>query len=328
MSCVYEEEVQQAGIKNRWFEQPAGTTLFYITKYYTRSRRTTLSGAGRPVGALGAPLGSARTDRHREPRPGADRAGLLNPGDAHAALHPLVAQLFTTCATRTSSPSSRPRCASRTGPLHGQRQPDCAGALPARTATTTTRSTSSTRPSLPWVELINAFQFNGQVYGIFYAGVGAGSAIVGFVLWLLSRILTRLKHPPPFKFASFLVNTASSRSQRFVFLASVPVALAGLILQLWFVVLGGSDPLNRPTSVCLAGGLPGCYDTLKPTTDSVDRYRSGRIGHAWLVLAVYLLVYGDMLVVPSSRFNQRARDGELQRDTVVRQRGVVTQRHT
>jgi hypothetical protein len=310
MSCVYEEEVHQAGIKNRWFEQPAGTTLFYITKFpvapddFVGVRGDPLERWGRRSG-LRALIGTESLVPVKVEQDFGSQETLvprsilfsLNYYMRNSNLKSIVSATvrFEDLCTVSDNPIVQARFAQYTPPILQCEEGNYNYTLYFKYT------------PLPWVELINAFQFNGQVYGIFYAGVGAGSAIVGFVLWLFSRILTRLKHPPPFKFTSFY-RVVAFPTLWGVFLASVPVALAGLVFQLWFVLLGSADPLNRPTSVSLEGLLGHWQDTLMPTMDSVETYRSGRIGHAWLVLAVYLLVYGAMLVVPSSRFNQRARD--------------------
>ena len=55
-----------------------------------------------------------------------------------------------------------------------------------------------------WFDLLNAFEFTALIYIFIFTLVGAGTSFAGFIFWGMHRLLTRMKHPPPFRFMAML----------------------------------------------------------------------------------------------------------------------------
>jgi hypothetical protein len=47
-------------------------------------------------------------------------------------------------------------------------------------------------------QLLNAFEFSAQLYLVFFWIVGVLTVCEAAILWGINRLLTKLRHPPPF----------------------------------------------------------------------------------------------------------------------------------
>jgi hypothetical protein len=74
---------------------------------------------------------------------------------------------------------------------------------------------------------------------------GMLAIMAGVIIWGINRMLTQLRHPPPFH-GSILMFTLAQPSMFGVSLAMVPVTLAVYFYYIWFL---GGDPTNGG-SIC------------------------------------------------------------------------------
>ncbi|CAM9249368.1 unnamed protein product, partial [Phaeothamnion confervicola] len=100
--------------------------------------------------------------------------------------------------------------------------------------------------ALSWWQLLNAFEFSYMVYVILFIIVGLIAATEATAVWGMNRLLTRLRHPPPFHSYTLLRMTAEAPTQG-ALLAIVPCLLTVLFVWLWFGEEGpcaSSDPAS------------------------------------------------------------------------------------
>jgi hypothetical protein len=104
--------------------------------------------------------------------------------------------------------------------------------------------------SLVWLDLLNAFQFTTDVYIIFYFIVGFFSISFAAMIWIINRMLTRLRHPPPFHF-NVLLYTIAQPSLIGTILGVLPTYIAITMVYNWFMPawLGGTVCTLNPFAI-------------------------------------------------------------------------------
>ena len=162
---------------------------------------------------------------------------------------------------------------------------------------------------LPWLNLLNAFQFPLGIYLIFHFLTGfIGVGIAAFV-WGVNRLLTKLRHPPVFHGFSLLY-LLSQPSVVGVYLGVLPTFIAVLFLYNWFLSadFGGA--------ICTADdtvpGDPRCFqdvvdwkEAMTPTT-----LRLGRQNLCILAVGVYVSIIFAILVMPEYSDEDRKTDAQ------------------
>mmetsp|Transcript_12959 Transcript_12959/g.27791 ORF Transcript_12959/g.27791 Transcript_12959/m.27791 type:complete len:2710 (-) Transcript_12959:932-9061(-) len=312
MSCVFEEDIFIPASKPRWFESGEGTALFHLTKYPVKlSDFRTDEELGEKWGrrsALGELIGTENLIPIEIAEEGGSEEFLV---PRRIFFHVSYFQYeqgqksivggeikFDDLCTITDNPATLKLLEKRDPPIYRCAEGDYNYMLFFRW------------DPMGWGDLINTFQFSWDVYAMFFTVVGIFSSLVGFVLWLISRILTRLKHPPPFKFFSFY-RIVAYPSAYGVLLSSVPIAFGVGLFHAWFILLSSTDPIKLPSSINFEWLSGHFQDSLMLTAENQQRYRMGRIGTSLIVLSVYLMMYSAVLVVPENRFDQRVTDDRV-----------------
>ncbi|KAG1710115.1 hypothetical protein DVH05_017122 [Phytophthora capsici] len=95
-------------------------------------------------------------------------------------------------------------------------------------------------------ELMNLFQFTVDVYLGFFTLVAMASMILGFIIWVINRLFTKMKRPPMFCMKLLLKNVATPPPIG-IFMACIPIFLACVLIYIWWHVLTSTDPLNNPS---------------------------------------------------------------------------------
>ena len=101
---------------------------------------------------------------------------------------------------------------------------------------------------LGYVDLLNKFQFSALVYLAFFILVGLLTVIIGAVIWGINRLITKLRHPPKFRFISLFKMVAPAPAFG-VCLSSCLFLLAAIITLVWFFMTGSDEPVEQPSMI-------------------------------------------------------------------------------
>lgn len=129
--------------------------------------------------------------------------------------------------------------------------------------------------ALPWFALLNYFQFTPWIYLLFFLITGVIAILAAAFVWGINRLLTKLRHPPPFH-GKTLFQILSFPSVFGIMLSTGPVMIAVVFLWAWFMPAskGGGvcsiDPENSPSVMCLEHILDWTG------SEDLDVLRSGR----------------------------------------------------
>jgi hypothetical protein len=150
---------------------------------------------------------------------------------------------------------------------------------------------------LEYFDLLNLFAFQLPLYIMLYVIISLGTLFSVALFWLVHRLLTRVKYPPPFRMFSYF-RVASLPSLIGVLLMVLPSFVPFLFIYLAVAVFPIFDV------------LPGTYDqlylmamdpTFETTSDDgfLDKYRAGRVGTMSMVVGIYFIVLATRLLVPN-----------------------------
>lgn len=153
--------------------------------------------------------------------------------------------------------------------------------------------------ALDWFELMNLFQFTVDVYLAFFMLVGLLSILVGFVVWLINRLFTRMKKPPRFRFRLLLKNTSGAPTVG-IALASIPLAVGCAAIHVWWVECASSDPLSSPNAISFEATAGDWLDQTALDKARVVKYKMGRVGLSLIVAGGYMIVRAAGLLVPDT----------------------------
>lgn len=175
---------------------------------------------------------------------------------------------------------------------------------------------------LNWFELMNLFQFTVDVYLGFFTLVAMASMMLGvrssafandfllvLMLTLVSSLAVRhLGHQSPVhknEAAAEVPHEASAQEHRVtspigIFLASVPIFVACLLIYTWWHVLASKDPLNTPNAASFEDTAGDWLDRISLDKTRVQNYKRGRVGLSLIIIGIYLLLLGSRLLVPET----------------------------
>jgi hypothetical protein len=120
-----------------------------------------------------------------------------------------------------------------------------------------------------------------------------------FVIWVINRLFTKMKRPPKFRMKLLLKNVASPPPVG-IFLASVPIFTACLLIYTWWHVLASDTPLTTPSAASFEGTAGDWLDQISLDKTRVQNYKRGRVGLSLIVIGIYLLLLGSRLLVPET----------------------------
>jgi len=160
---------------------------------------------------------------------------------------------------------------------------------------------------LDWFNLLNRFEFEGQIYFGFFTLVGITSSLLAMIIWIMNRLMTKLRHPPPFHGRSF-AKLISNPAWYGCFLATIPYILVMLCIYLWFNV---SESRYTKQSLITFEWIHGDWlDTSKLDEERIEKYKTGRIGVGILAIGLYASSLCASLIVPNlNKIEQEALNG-------------------
>jgi hypothetical protein len=162
-----------------------------------------------------------------------------------------------------------------------------------------------------WFELLNAFAFDVPVYIAFFFLVGLATIGECLVMWVVMRLITRLKHPPPLRFKALLKITVIAPAHG-VFLATIPMIFGCLFIHIWWNLLKSDDVLNRPSILCFEDQAGDFLDGAQLDVERIENYRTGRIGTSFICMGMYVVLVGCKMFVPNNTDAQG--DDDLRQD--------------
>jgi len=143
--------------------------------------------------------------------------------------------------------------------------------------------------ALDWWQLFNTFEFELQVYVIFFLIIGLLTIFIAFVCWATNRLLTKLRHPPPFRGMPFywLISIPPVKG---VFYALIPSFTGWSVIMLLYE-----------------------YELFLDEDDGFEERSKGRVGTALLIIGLYTVFLGSAMFIPD-HFNEQAGDDARQEE--------------
>jgi hypothetical protein len=157
---------------------------------------------------------------------------------------------------------------------------------------------------LAWFELLNLFQFGMIIYIIFYTLVGLMSLMLIGVIYVINRLLTKLRNPPAFQSVNLFFLLAEAPTQG-VMVGFVPCFLCVLWVWIWLQSwinggpMGSADPVNSPSNLNFEGTSGNWLDTAVLDVERIELYRIGRMGTSFMILGLYGTFLVARLVIPN-----------------------------
>jgi hypothetical protein len=156
---------------------------------------------------------------------------------------------------------------------------------------------------LPWFDLLNLFEFTADVYMFFYTLAGFLSIMVAVGVYTINRVLTKLRHPPPFH-SFVLYHIISEAPLVGCMIACAPVLVAVLWISGWLTayadggVMCSPDPVSDPSPICFEDIAGDWSDSLTLDLTRINLYRVGRIGTCLLGVGLYITFLSAILIIP------------------------------
>ena len=303
MSCQYEETIYQNGAQLRWYEAAEGEALFFLTKFPMSYSSFYDEGSGQwgRTPALRELLGSDNLIPV-EVEEGNASSTLLVPRHVELQMN-----YYQRTKKRKSLVSATLKFMDKCTISESQTEIESLAALDPPilpcSADDYDYVLSFRWFPLSWLDLMNNFEFGIDVYAIIFSGVGLVTIGVGFVIWFVSRVLTRLRSPPSFKFFG-LFRLVAFPPLVGVVLATCPILTGVGLIKIWF--------LSIPNEVVTLGNFTGNWaDTLSVSTENKATYLQGRIGAALISFGLYVVVYTTTLFVPKSFDENKMDDARI-----------------
>ena len=153
---------------------------------------------------------------------------------------------------------------------------------------------------LDWFHLLNRFEFDGQIYLGFFTVVGMIGIMLATLIWLINRLITKLRYPPPFHGLS-LARLISEPSWLGCFLAAIPYFISMLLVFFWFgetTSFSKSKDLGSPSIFRFEDIHGNWMDNSAFEENLINKYRTGRAGVGILAIGLYLSSLCISLIVP------------------------------
>ncbi|GMF11866.1 unnamed protein product [Phytophthora lilii] len=307
LSCLYEENLEGGAEKLRWYEAPTGTTLFYITRDPASADAFVAEGdaeTGTGWGRSDTFQNYLGTDALIPVKVGSD-AGLQLAVPQEVYLNLSYYQITPGQKRLVEAYVSFGKLCAVT------RSADLLATLTKKdiypcTISKATNQLASKEYTLQviweplnWFELMNLFQFTVDVYLGFFTLVAMASMILGFIIWVINRLFTKMKRPSKFRMKLLLKNVASPPPIG-IFMASIPIFAACLLIYTWWHVLASATPLTTPSPASFEALAGDWLDQISLDKTRVQNYKRGRVGLSLIVIGIYLLLLGSKLLVPET----------------------------
>lgn len=277
LQCNYEEDLANADVTPRWFEQSQDTELFYILR-----EPATMDNYFHGGGYYDE-LYAAKGSDYFIPVTVDNSASMQLEGDCSSLCFPRSVTLDI---------------------AYYQLDDNVKRVIKAqlilenydRDATTTGYTFSLNLHPLNYYRLIIEFAFEKQVYiGLFFV-LGGTMTVGAFIFWAVVRLTNFLESPPRFRFYAMFALIAPPPSIG-VALASAPI----LSVVCCFYMLLNGDKYFTTTSASGYWLLDNIYKHFmddKVDPNEVSATRKGRIGLSFLAFSLYLIILGTKIFLP------------------------------
>ena len=156
---------------------------------------------------------------------------------------------------------------------------------------------------LPWFDLLNRFEFSQGIYFVFYTLIAMVICSIGAFVYGTNRVLTKLRHPPPFMGMS-LLQLLSRPQLEGLLLAIIPYMAVILTIHSWF-----SD------SSSWFEGVRGAWsDNSKIDAKTEMNNSMCRLGSALVVLGFFTIYRTTQALIPKNAggsTNEEQSEGSL-----------------
>ncbi|OWZ22617.1 hypothetical protein PHMEG_0002652 [Phytophthora megakarya] len=307
LSCIYEENLEGGAEKLRWYEAPTDTILFYITRDPTTADAFVAEGdasIGTGWGRSDTIQNYLGTDALIPVKVGRD-AGLQLVVPQEVYLNLSYYQITPGRKRLVQAEVNFGKLCAVTRSVDSLATLAKKGIYPCAISKATNLLASNeytlqvTWEPLDWFELMNLFQFTVDVYLGFFTLVAVASMLLGFIIWIINRLFTKMKRPPKFRMKLLLKNVATPPPIGIV-LAFVPIIAACMLIYTWWHVLASTDPLKSPSAASFEATAGDWLDQISLNKTRVQNYKRGRVGLSLFVIGIYLVFLGSRLLVPET----------------------------
>jgi hypothetical protein len=150
-----------------------------------------------------------------------------------------------------------------------------------------------------WLDLLNYFQFPVEVYILLYVLIGFIVAFLGFIIWLVHRLISRLSVSPEFKYFS-LAGIVTPAPIAGTLLISIPIYAMAFGFIFYWIMTRSVDPENAPSAINFEG-----YEGNWLGDGTIDSWRLGRLGTSMIVAGMYVLCLSGTLFIPKGSGGQQ-----------------------
>eukprot|EP00924_Labyrinthula_sp_SR-Ha-C_P015590 maker-scaffold_4-snap-gene-4.39-mRNA-1 protein AED:0.06 eAED:0.07 QI:0/0/0/1/0.5/0.33/3/0/2498 len=300
LGCAYEEAWNQPTIVPRWFEKEGESVLFFLSRYEIVEPQIKSHSSLSVLSSLSDELDLVPVRVHpdyfsqKELVPGFVGLSISYYQSTEVSRSIVDAYIyFDEFCTTTSNPIALLSFASSIPDINSCHN------------TSVFYSLDFAWVPLPWLDLMNKFEFTIDVYALLFAFVGLGVAFLGVLIWLLATLFSVRKRRGNFKLFTWLGYIALPSSQG-VFLSSV----SSLLIAFCFYFVYTHD-----TVVQILGEYTGSWlETVRLTEMLKTKYLAGRIG-AFLSLLGFFTIKKTSSLFQGAAFKPKYEDNLRQPDS-------------
>jgi hypothetical protein len=302
LHCIFEEQVDSASDRNRWYESNPEDTLFYITqdavpsdmfvaKYSTiNNNLLTSRGWGRADEVVdGQHVIPVKVDKHYGGMKNAIPREIsleLQYFQVDRSTKRLVrATLYYSNLCTTLKPEYFGGDAEMLREMKELDILPCGNDINGKLKSQAYELRISFYP-LDWFNLLNGFQFYGFVYFVYFTLAGGTTIAIGYIIWIINKASTKLRHPPKFHGIQLFKLLAEPS------LVGTSLAFMAFTCCSFFV----SIAIN-PNSAFIQEISGNWYASSSPDDEIMKNIRHGRTGAIILSLSVYATIVSASFVI-------------------------------
>jgi hypothetical protein len=280
VSCAYEEKVDAADVRNRWYEIDIDETLFTLTSE-SFDFQNLQDGPGQYEGFIGTVS-----------------AVPVNVGEAGGGGGILPRAVGLSISFFQKSPTKKILIEAEiemgdSEVVNKTRLGTAIQPIAAFQDGTLDYEFNIQTQAMGFGELINAFAFEADFFMILFFIIALGSVGIVSLFWTVQRLCTRLANPPKFRFWAYM-RVLAPNPFKGIFLASCIIWTA--VIMVWM--------LFRPYGLNFLDSHQIIYDGKADLTDSdtLQINRAGRTGLAFTVLGFIMMWEGSKAFIPLPEF--------------------------
>ncbi|KDO29856.1 hypothetical protein SPRG_19735 [Saprolegnia parasitica CBS 223.65] len=168
--------------------------------------------------------------------------------------------------------------------------------------------------ALGWYDLMNQFRFSIRVYLLLFTVIGVGMVVQGHLVYLINRVFTKMRHPPPFRLREFLKATAPQPAFG-TLLAVVPIMFVTCVIYGWWNVLKSNAPVFNPSAYSFEGVSGDWLYIAALDAAHIKAFKAGRVGVSLLAFGMFLLLLGMKYMIPDN-MDQQSEDNLMNQSSL------------